>query len=1338
MNYLFDDDLHLFRRENTGEFAYSDGAESEARLLNVVLNAKDRSTFSPALAEAITDWVSEYHFSKSRHCLVRPLGIQAGDKVLELGCGCGPITRFLGELGANLVGVEGSLVRARVAAERCREFGNVRVVVDNLFRFETDEQFDCVLLIGVLEYAAMFSTEENPFERLVQSASRFLSPGGRLVVAIENKLGLKYFNGCYEDHVGAAFFGVQDLYGARTPRTFGRRELIDLLSTAGLKHTYFYYPFPDYKLPVAILSEDALMDGDFDPVDLLTRCHARDYTGFPYRSFDDALVLSSLHRNGLIADLSNSFLVEAMRDPKPPGHKSTLAAAYAVQRKPELAAQTRFSRARSTIQVSKEYVVSGASHRAVTVGGKTIAHDLADAEYRPGRQILWNLLKARARNANVEDIVQALLPWFDFLLQHAQVSSPQVAVGPPTLASYMLPGDFIDCTPFNLLDKDGELTYIDIEWHSDCSVSLGWIITRGILYSLTAGVPVASQLPSIAEVMEALCGRVGVSASASQIQNWLNEEADFQSAVSGRASVPATIKATSNGLRSFAGEIASLNRALTAREGQIASQSEAIANLRIEGEREAKEHSTLLATHERTVSTLAQTVEEASRLRAEKERLTGELRIETERFAREQTALQAQLRDLEESYRGLEASEQQVRRELHSQSAILRQIYSSHGWRALSVYYKCRDNFLSPRSWRKVARLPKRGIQLIKDLRLVSGSGLFDRDWYLQRNPDVAEAGVNPVRHYVRRGGAEGRDPNPLFDSDWYLQQYPDVAQAGENPLVHYLRHGATEGRDPNPIFDSDWYLQQNPDVGKAGINPLTHYLRNGAAEGRDPSSGFSAKVYLRRNPEVAKAKVNPLAHYLHSQARQVGDDAAKPSGAQDKRKDSESARRLPEAQEKVLFSLQRLERARPAAQIQLPTGARRLICVSHVLPYPSRAGNEYRIHRMLTWLSNSGYQVFLVVCPLGDYPITSQQLADACTAYPDLILCQRDGTILYQLSANDAVVTKLAGVEPRHFERELGEESDDFPISRELLPVLRTFCPDVLIELLLHLDSALQPDVFLFEYIFMMRPARLMRAGPLRVTDTHDVFSVKRDKVVQFGVAECLEVKAQDEASLLERSDLIIAIQSEEASELRRLVPGKPVITAGIDFDPVETNGTPSPSPAVLMVASDNPLNVKGLRDFLRFAWPLITRDVPGAEFRVVGAVGRKVDTEDPSVKVLGLVDDLSRAYAEAWVVINPAVAGTGLKIKTVESICHLRPVVVWPSGLEGLDAEARAFCRVATNWYEFARHVIDLCRTTDGAGDLINRRNEIFEHFSPAATYRELGVTIDSMLADSAVVTK
>ena len=140
---------------------------------------------------------------------------------------------------------------------------------------------------------------------------------------------------------------------------------------------------------------------------------------------------------------------------------------------------------------------------------------------------------------------------------------------------------------------------------------------------------------------------------------------------------------------------------------------------------------------------------------------------------------------------------------------------------------------------------------------------LFDTDWYLSQNPDVAESGVNPLQHYMEFGQKEGRDPNPLFDTDWYLSQNPDVAESGVNPLQHYMEYGVKEGRDPSPLFDTDWYLSQNPDVAESGVNPLQHYMEFGIKEGRDPSPLFDIDWYLTQNPDVSELKINHLEHYI-------------------------------------------------------------------------------------------------------------------------------------------------------------------------------------------------------------------------------------------------------------------------------------------------------------------------------------------------------------------------------------------------------------------------------------------------------------------------------------------
>ena len=118
-------------------------------------------------------------------------------------------------------------------------------------------------------------------------------------------------------------------------------------------------------------------------------------------------------------------------------------------------------------------------------------------------------------------------------------------------------------------------------------------------------------------------------------------------------------------------------------------------------------------------------------------------------------------------------------------------------------------------------------------IRLLRASGLVDADWYRRTYRDVAEAGLDPVEHYIDHGAAERRNPNAYFDTSWYMATYPDIGEAGLNPLIHYLIDGASEGRRASRMFDTKYYLSDNPDVAASGLNPLVHYLRSGLREGR-------------------------------------------------------------------------------------------------------------------------------------------------------------------------------------------------------------------------------------------------------------------------------------------------------------------------------------------------------------------------------------------------------------------------------------------------------------------------------------------------------------------------
>jgi hypothetical protein len=122
--------------------------------------------------------------------------------------------------------------------------------------------------------------------------------------------------------------------------------------------------------------------------------------------------------------------------------------------------------------------------------------------------------------------------------------------------------------------------------------------------------------------------------------------------------------------------------------------------------------------------------------------------------------------------------------------------------------------------------------------RQIASSGLFDARFYVQANRDVARRGFDPLAHYLHRGAAEGRDPNPLFDTSFYLESNPEVADAGINPLYHYLTAGAGDGCNPNPLFDTSLYAEDFRDRLPAGRTPLAHFLS-------DPDFGLGLERLL-------------------------------------------------------------------------------------------------------------------------------------------------------------------------------------------------------------------------------------------------------------------------------------------------------------------------------------------------------------------------------------------------------------------------------------------------------------------------------------------------------------
>jgi glycosyltransferase involved in cell wall biosynthesis len=229
-------------------------------------------------------------------------------------------------------------------------------------------------------------------------------------------------------------------------------------------------------------------------------------------------------------------------------------------------------------------------------------------------------------------------------------------------------------------------------------------------------------------------------------------------------------------------------------------------------------------------------------------------------------------------------------------------------------------------------------------------------------------------------------------------------------------------------------------------------------------------------------------------------------------------------------------------------------------------------------------------------------------------------------------------------------------------------------------------PVAVIVEYIWMAPCLDVVESGILRVVDTLDLMHVRRRfrDVLSHIWVDCSD---EEERLLLEKADAILAIQAREMERFRTLVPSRRVIYLP-HCVPIQPTPPARAQQVVAIVASDNPGNVEGFNAFVTQGWPRVRRRHPQAELRIFGPLASKAAAGEGIVRI-GYSRDLTRAYGEATVLINPVRFGTGLKIKTVEALGRGKAVVTTSCGAEGLDSGAGSAFVVADDMEQFADEI-------------------------------------------------
>ena len=231
-------------------------ASSAAAIVQYIENRKNES-FDDVI-EKDSRWDIFYHLSEMRKALFSWYDFKEQNSILELGGGFGALTGLFCDKCRRVVTLEKNALRAGAIRKRYSESKNLCVICEDILTWRNEEKFDYIIAVGILETLCNGSRDDTDYIKVVERMKDWLAPRGKLLVAVENRFGVRYWCGAVDKHTRKPYSGINNYPLGSRGVSFDREQIRHIVKRAGLHKIKFFYPLPDYILPQVIYSEEYL------------------------------------------------------------------------------------------------------------------------------------------------------------------------------------------------------------------------------------------------------------------------------------------------------------------------------------------------------------------------------------------------------------------------------------------------------------------------------------------------------------------------------------------------------------------------------------------------------------------------------------------------------------------------------------------------------------------------------------------------------------------------------------------------------------------------------------------------------------------------------------------------------------------------------------------------------------------------------------------------------------------------------------------------------------------------------------------------------------------------
>jgi polysaccharide biosynthesis protein PslH len=402
----------------------------------------------------------------------------------------------------------------------------------------------------------------------------------------------------------------------------------------------------------------------------------------------------------------------------------------------------------------------------------------------------------------------------------------------------------------------------------------------------------------------------------------------------------------------------------------------------------------------------------------------------------------------------------------------------------------------------------------------------------------------------------------------------------------------------------------------------------------------------------------------------------------------------------------------------------KRVLVVSHVLPFPGKAGQERRVYFTLRALRKHFHVTFLTFAPRALRTETVARLAEFCDdviCLESLYATNRFSKFVYRSIATGA--SALSSLKPSNYiigELEFSKRRIENAIGD------RKF------------------DLVLYEYWHAYKTTSFFKdRGIPCVLDMHNILWKARQGHSDGGSFSLVPMNdrrlaayRKNEESAWRRFDALISINRAEDNYVRaRDGNGKRIFYApmGIELEKWRYSWKPNQArPKIAYYGGlGSPHNEESALSCFNELMPSIWSRFPSAELWIVGSDPskrlRSLPSIDKRVHVTGFVEDAQTVLSEMSVILCPWKGQYGFRSRLVEVLALGIPLVTTPDAIYGMELTDKRDVLLGESDEELCDQVLELLEDKDSAERQSRTARQTVEKiYSIARTYDRLSIDL------------